>query len=624
MTFYTRIDDDTLVVTKSTADSSAAVWTKNLPDLTLNTLEDTFLSTDAENKYRLFLWQPVDQNILMVFSKAGSVKCILADENAAHLRLIERINEAVSVSLNRNGLDIRWAGGIVNPMDVQISDAAVNIGNRLTQPFNLPVFPEKSAKNVSREACMHHFHFSLQDLMESRTEIHSRITISLHINGYEVTYPMKIKAAPEADGPYRHVPVTSFYADQRAVQLKYSPNGNIIFICRPMAKIEYSRRFRFWESTLVSGALYHLGRFFKHRSPKKIALFYEKFCEKAEEGTWEIFQEAEQKNPGHAYFLINRDSADYERLKENPRVVPQFSAKYYWLLFRASSYISTEAPTHLSVLRSNNRYFRKSIADNAFIFLQHGITYLKCQGKNSTFVYGREAAPSYIIVDSEKEKNVIARMLMLTPDRILKTGMAIFSKIPYRHLTQASPDIAVIMLTWKPYEDAAEDFTQTSYYKNTMGIYEILRRYLPADHIKIVIHPKTNGHLENTSLASSIWTQPISEVLGIAKLLITDYSSVCYNSFYQGGGVVFFQEDLELYEKENGKLIPADDEYIGRRAFSFEELEAVLEDGFQDGSILLDYFRTEEFERRYQTINEFSDGKNIERICDSLRELELM
>ena len=50
MTFYTRIDDNTLVVTKSTADSSAAVWTKNLPDLTLNTLEDTFLSTDAENK----------------------------------------------------------------------------------------------------------------------------------------------------------------------------------------------------------------------------------------------------------------------------------------------------------------------------------------------------------------------------------------------------------------------------------------------------------------------------------------------------------------------------------------------------------------------------------------------
>lgn len=202
--------------------------------------------------------------------------------------------------------------------------------------------------------------------------------------------------------------------------------------------------------------------------------------------------------------------------------------------------------------------------------------------------------------------------------------MAIFSKIPYKHLTQDSDDIAVIMLTWKPYEEMEEDFTKTSYYKNTIGIYEILRRYLSADQIKIVIHPKTNGHLENTPLASSIWTRPISEVLSIAKLLITDYSSVCYNSFYQGGGVVFFQEDLNFYEKENGKLIPADDEYIGRRAFTFEELQTVLEDGLHDGQILLNHFRTPEFEQRYQTINEFSDGRNIERICDSLRNLKIL
>lgn len=44
-----------------------------------------------------------------------------------------------------------------------------------------------------------------------------------------------------------------------------------------------------------------------------------------------------------------------------------------------------------------------------------------------------------------------------------------------------------------------------------------------------------------------------------AKLLITDYSSIAYNSFYQGTGVIFYQPDLRLYERENGKLIPNDD-----------------------------------------------------------------
>ena len=289
-----------------------------------------------------------------------------------------------------------------------------------------------------------------------------------------------------------------------------------------------------------------------------------------------------------------------------------------------SCYISTEAPTHLHMLRSNNRYFRKTIAENIFVFLQHGITYLKCQGGNSVFVKGRESSPSYIIADSDKERDVLVRMLHLPPERILKTGMAIFSKIAWKHLNQDSEDIAVIMLTWKPYEEAVSDFTQTSYYKNTLGIYQLLYRYLSPEQIRIVIHPKTKGHLENTPLASCIWTQPISQVLSIAKLLITDYSSVCYNSFYQGGGVVFFQEDLQYYEKENGKLIPADDEYIGKRVFSLEALDDVLREGIVTeaggrGRILLSSFRTEEFERRYHLINEYSDGKNIERICDALR-----
>ena len=67
-----------------------------------------------------------------------------------------------------------------------------------------------------------------------------------------------------------------------------------------------------------------------------------------------------------------------------------------------------------------------------------------------------------------------------------------------------------------------------------------------------------------------------------------------------------------------------DDEYIGKRVFSLEALDDVLREGIVTeaggrGRILLSSFRTEEFERRYHLINEYSDGKNIERICDALR-----
>ena len=613
-----------LVVRQTTEDGTIKEWARDLKDLKVHSMEDTGLSVDSHNQYKLFLWQPVGENILMVYAKAANVKCVLATQNGALLRLVDRVNETISASLTRSGLDIRWFGGIINRMGVEISDGKIHVGNRLSRPFDIPVASENFSRKKTDSRYLRQIHFDLSELTGHPGEVNARVNISLKINGYPCTFPVKVHSLIRENDRYRHVPVSCFYKKPYAIQLRYSSAGNLVFLCRPMADIEHSSYFRFWNTPLVSGIMYHIGHLFKKISSRKIALFYEKFCDKAEEGTYEIFLEAQKTNPTGAYYIINKNSIDYEKIKENRNVIPQFSAKYYWLIFRTSCYISTEAPTHLNMLRSNNRYFRKTIAENIFVFLQHGITYLKCQGGNSVFVKGRESSPSYIIADSDKERDVLVRMLHLPPERILKTGMAIFSKIAWKHLNQDSEDIAVIMLTWKPYEEAVSDFTQTSYYKNTLGIYQLLCRYLSPEQIRIVIHPKTKGHLENTPLASCIWTQPISQVLSIAKLLITDYSSVCYNSFYQGGGVVFFQEDLQYYEKENGKLIPADDEYIGKRVFSLEALDDVLREGIvtEEGSrgrILLSSFRTKEFERRYHLINEYSDGKNIERICDALR-----
>ena len=70
------------------------------------------------------------------------------------------------------------------------------------------------------------------------------------------------------------------------------------------------------------------------------------------------------------------------RSKTTRTWLKQYSKKYYELLFRAKTYISTETPFHLNVIRSNNKYYRRSIAENTFVFLQHGVTYMKCHGPN--------------------------------------------------------------------------------------------------------------------------------------------------------------------------------------------------------------------------------------------------
>ena len=180
------------------------------------------------------------------------------------------------------------------------------------------------------------------------------------------------------------------------------------------------------------------------------------------------------------------------------------------------------------------------------------------------------------------------------------------------------------MLTWKSYEEHIQEFTNSEYYQNVMSIYHMLERYMAAENIIIVPHPKMASLCENTPLKQNMWEGPISEVLQYAKLLITDYSSVCYNSFYQGGGVIFFQPDLVHYQAEAGELIPADDEYIGYRVFNLDELEKVIEKAITDGKIRLETVRNKEFEKRYLTINEYHDGKNIERIAIKLKELNII
>ena len=85
-----------------------------------------------------------------------------------------------------------------------------------------------------------------------------------------------------------------------------------------------------------------------------------------------------------------------------------------------------------------------------------------------------------------------------------------------------------------------------------------------------------------------------------------------------------YRDALELYEKENGNLIPKNEEYIGKRAFNIEELENVIKQAISNESINLRLIRTKVFEENYLKINEFHDGNNTKRIYENLDKLDII
>ena len=71
--------------------------------------------------------------------------------------------------------------------------------------------------------------------------------------------------------------------------------------------------------------------------------------------------------------------------------------------------------------------------------------------------------------------------------------------------------------------------------------------------------------------------------------------------------MIFYQPDLERHEKETGKLVPKEDEYVSRRVFDIGALEKEIKDSIGDGHIILDRIRNNMLEEICLMINELSD-----------------
>lgn len=463
------------------------------------------------------------------------------------------------------------------------------------------------------------YEMPLESIISQETLINNPIHVEVDIDGESLEFNIGHKSRRRKPSKFYYVPIIAAYYKDKALFVRGNTNQNYTLVVRDKEPIEYEEEFLALEDKWNSFLMYYRGkirRFFR-RTP--LNLYYEKNSMKAEEGTFEIFEKALASPNSENYFILDQHSPQWEDLSKHRNVIRKYSKEYYKLLYSADCFISTETPSHLNVHRALNKYVRKTLLEKKFVFLQHGVTYLKCQGAGSVFGKGKEGEPDYIIVGSEKEAKAVAHMLHIPRERCINAGLPIFSTIKYEHINEHSDDIVTIMMTWKPSEEhMLSHFEDSGYYRNVRAVYELIQKYIPTWQIQIVSHPKVLELLMQTDLAEVIWNKSVSDALKNTKLLITDYSSVCYNVFYQGGAVVFYQSDLGEYQKEAGKLVPRDEEYIGYRVFGQSELEQCIQKGIQQGHIDLGYMRSDEFVARYQTINQFSDGRNINRIVDFL------
>lgn len=269
------------------------------------------------------------------------------------------------------------------------------------------------------------------------------------------------------------------------------------------------------------------------------------------------------------------------------------------------------------------------------IFLQHGIL-----DKDVSEVYGKSVSDIDLFVSStDEEKQFINDRFGYKEDEIANVGICRYDQLMKYKKECIKENIILYMPTWRRYlfdiantepeylETSKKEFIKSDYY-NTIQILlndKKLNEILEKEQFKLVFitHHGMNklGELfKVTSNNIKIYKSEqvkIAELLAKAKLFITDYSSVHFDSAYMGNTNIYYQFDQEKFIKE----------HAGKSYFKYERdgFGAVIKEKDQllnqiDNIITDGDVRKEKYSKRAHTFFKFQDENNCKRLYDLIRE----
>ena len=369
--------------------------------------------------------------------------------------------------------------------------------------------------------------------------------------------------------------------------------GTLSFQYRP---IEKEDRLPFHLKELLALVLYRLRK--RHYDKQHIQLIFERNSQSARENGFYYFMHClengeEEKENVKLYYVIGENSNDLPRLAPYmDHVVYYESLRHMICLIAAKLLVTTDNRFHVYPKRSRGSLLLHYLRKKPVVFLQHGVTALKRidgYGKNTP------RAASLFVVASEKEKAIIKEHLGYKDSEIANTGFPRFDILTDQ--SEGKRDI-VIMPTWRSWMDdlSPAEFYQSTYYRSYMSLLNSLRlsRLLEEEDLTVSfhLHPRFRKYIHSfASISPRVHLIPYGEVdsydliMG-CKLLITDYSSVCWDALYLGKPVLFFQFDRPHYLLENGSYLDMTTELPGECAFTASDMVMLLKDYVQAGFCL--------------------------------------
>ncbi|MTT30611.1 hypothetical protein GMB86_01100 [Terrilactibacillus sp. BCM23-1] len=357
---------------------------------------------------------------------------------------------------------------------------------------------------------------------------------------------------------------------------------------------------------------------------KDIWLAFEKFSEGAQDNGYYFFRYCFQnKKHKQFYYIIKKDSPDYPNLIDMKQKVIHFmSFKYMIYLYAAKLLISSESRGHVYDVRVQKGRLKKSLNNKRHVFLQHGVISLKKVDK----VFNKKGhnASDLFVVSSDREKDIIKNNFGYDDNEIIVTGLSRWDVMQDKSKDEKA---ILLMPTWRSWmDDMPEDkFVETDYYHQYFSLLNEsnLDQTLEKHHLYLnfYIHPKFKSYIHQFTTKNQriniiqYGEEKVNELLMRSSLLITDYSSVAWDMYYQKKPIVFFQFDFKDYNKYQGSYLDMEKDLFGDRVFNSDELVNVINEYAERH-----FKEKEQFSHLREKYFKYTDKNNARRIFESIVE----
>ena len=365
----------------------------------------------------------------------------------------------------------------------------------------------------------------------------------------------------------------------------------------------------------------------KEYDQKKILLIYEKRCEKAQDNGYHFFcycmeNDMEKYLDRSIYYVIRKDSVDRTKLeKYKDHIIDFLSVKHMVYLQACRLLISSDSRAHSYRWQYNQSLIGPMLSKKKHVFLGHGVLALK--RLNQSFM-AKNMNAVMTTVTSEKERDIVINELGYKPHAAVVTGYARFDALEDR-----SDDYNEILImpthrSWL-FGVQREIFTESEYYRRYMALInspQLIRILEENDMIaNFYLHPSIGEHTDAFSGSSDrvkvipYGQYALDDLMMRCKLLITDYSSVCWDVYYMGKPILFYQFDLQDYLDTWGSYIDLENECPGKSTDEHDRLIHLIEESAANGFRL-----DEEWKQKREDHFSYLDKQNSRRICDALKE----